>query len=81
VLYEAGLEAGTLRRFRRVLKRGERMTDPHDSYAIRETEVAIEEFVNRLVELYPSLDPIRVSEVIAGQVQAMVAAADRGEEY
>ena len=57
------------------------MTDPHDSYSIRETEFAIEEFVNRLVELYPSLDPIRVSEVIAGQVQDMVAAADRGEEY
>ncbi len=57
------------------------MSEPYDSYGIRETEVAIEEFVNRLVELYPSLDPVRVSELISGQVQAMVSAADRGEEY
>lgn len=57
------------------------MSDTHDSYGIRETEVAIEEFVNRLVELYPNLDPVRVSEVIAGRVQDMVTAADRGEEY
>jgi hypothetical protein len=57
------------------------MADPHDSYGIRETEVAIEEFVNRLVELYPGLDPIRLSDLIAGQVQDMVTAADRGEEY
>lgn len=57
------------------------MSDHYDSYGIRETEVAIEEFVNRLVELYPNLDPIRVSEVIAGQVEDMVAAADRGEAY
>jgi hypothetical protein len=57
------------------------MSDTHDSYAIRETEVAIEEFVNRLVELYPNLDPIRVSEVIAERVQDMVTAADRGEQY
>jgi len=56
-------------------------SDPYDSYGIRETEVAIEEFVNRLVELYPNLDPVRVSELISGQVQGMVAAADRGEEY
>ena len=49
------------------------MSDTHDSYAIRETEVAIEEFVNRLVELYPSLDPIRVSELIYEQVQNIVA--------
>jgi hypothetical protein len=56
------------------------MSDTHDSYAIRETEVAIEEFVNRLVELYPNLDPIRVSEVIAERVQDMVTAADRGEQ-
>lgn len=57
------------------------MSDSYDSYGIRETEVAIEEFVNRLVELYPNLDPVRVSELIAGQVQEMVNAADRGEEY
>jgi hypothetical protein len=57
------------------------MSDTHDSYGIRETEVAIEEFVNRLVELYPNLDPVRVSEVIAGLVQDMVTAANRGEQY
>ena len=57
------------------------MSDSYDSYGIRETEVAIEEFVNRLVELYPNLDPVRVSELISEQVQAMVAAANRGERY
>ena len=35
------------------------MQDPYDSYGIRETEVAIEEFVNRLLELYPDLDPLK----------------------
>ncbi len=57
------------------------MSDPYDSYGIRETEVAIEEFVNRLVELYPNLDPVRVSESVSRQVQEMVAAANKGEEY
>ncbi len=57
------------------------MSEPHDSYGIRETEVAIEQFVNRLVELYPNLDPVRVSELISEQVQNMVAAADKGEHY
>ena len=57
------------------------MSDPYDSYGIRETEVAIEEFVNRLVELYPNLDPVRVSESVSRQVQEMVAAAKKGEEY
>ncbi|MDX6382046.1 MAG: hypothetical protein QOI57_3070 [Rubrobacteraceae bacterium] len=57
------------------------MSDPYDSYGIRETEAAIEEFVNRLVELYPKLDPIRASELIAGQVQGMVTAADKSEDY
>jgi hypothetical protein len=58
------------------------MQDPfNDSYGIRETEVAIEEFVNRLVELYPDLDPLRVSELIYEQVQNIVTAADRGEHY
>ncbi len=57
------------------------MSDPYDSYGIRETEVAIEEFVNRLVELHPNLDPIRVSELISEQVQDVVAAANRGERY
>ena len=56
-------------------------SDPYDSYGIRETEVAIEEFVNRLVELYPNLDPVRVSESVSRQVQEMVAAANKGEEY
>ncbi len=57
------------------------MSDSYDSYGIRETEVAIEEFVNRLVELYPNLDPVRVSESVSRQVQEMVAAANKGEEY
>jgi hypothetical protein len=57
------------------------MKHPYDSYGIRETEVAIEEFVNRLVELYPDLDPLRVSELIYEQVQNIVTAADRGEQY
>jgi len=35
-----------------VLRRGgSEMQDHYDSYGIREIEVAIEEFVNRLVEL------------------------------
>jgi hypothetical protein len=37
------------------------MQDHYDSYGIRETEVAIEEFVNRLVELYPELDRLGLS--------------------
>ena len=57
------------------------MQNPYDSYGIRETEVAIEEFVNRLLELYPDLDPLRVSELIYEQVQNIVTAADRGEPY
>ena len=57
------------------------MQDHYDSYGIRETEVAIEEFVNRLVELYPGLDPLRASELIYEQVQLIVSAADRGEQY
>jgi hypothetical protein len=57
------------------------VSDSYDSYGIRETEVAIEEFVNRLVELYPDLDPVRASELIAEQVQEMVTAANRGEYY
>jgi hypothetical protein len=58
------------------------MQDPYaDSYGIRETEVAIEEFVNRLVELYPNLDPLRVSELIYEQVQEIVSASERGEQY
>jgi hypothetical protein len=52
-----------------------------DSYGTRETEVAIENLVNRLVELYPSLDPIRLSELVSGLVEGEVAAAERGEEY
>jgi hypothetical protein len=67
----------------RVLTRGggSEMQDHYDSYGIRETEVAIEEFVNRLVELYPELDPLRASELIYEQVQNIVSAADRGEQY
>jgi hypothetical protein len=57
------------------------MQDHYDSYGIRETEVAIEEFVNRLLELYPELDPLRVSELIYEQVQDIVSAAGRGEQY
>jgi hypothetical protein len=65
-----------------VLKRGgSEMQDHYDSYGIRETEVAIEEFVNRLVELYPDLDPLRASELIYEQVQNIVTAVDRGEQY
>jgi hypothetical protein len=60
---------------------GSEMQDHYDSYGIRETEVAIEEFVNRLVELYPELDPLRASELIYEQVQNIVTAADRGEQY
>jgi hypothetical protein len=63
-------------------RRRSEMQDPYnDSYGIRETEVAIEEFVNRLVELYPDLDPLRVSELIYEQVQNIVTAAHRGEPY
>ena len=57
------------------------MQDHYDSYGIRETEVAIEEFVNRLVELYPTLDLVGTSEVISKQMQEMEAAASRGERY
>jgi hypothetical protein len=57
------------------------MQDHYNSYGIRETEVAIEEFVNRLLELYPDLDPLRVSEVIYEQVQNIVIAAGSGEQY
>jgi hypothetical protein len=32
------------------------MSEPYD-YETREIEVPIENFVNRLVELYPNLDP------------------------
>ena len=56
------------------------MSEPYD-YETREVEVAIENFVNRLVELYPSLDPIRLSELVSGLVQEVVTAAERGEEY
>ena len=45
------------------------MQDPYDSYGIRETEVAIEEFVNRLLELYPDLDPLRVSKLIGARAK------------
>jgi hypothetical protein len=62
-------------------RRRSEMQNPYDSYGIRETEVAIEEFVNRLLELYPELDPLRVSELIYEQVQNIVTAADRGEQY
>ena len=57
------------------------MSESYDSYGVRETEVAIEEFVNRLIELYPNLDPVRVSELISEQVQAIVDAANTGEQY
>ena len=50
-----------------------------DSYGTRETEVAIENLVNRLVELYPNLDPIRLSELVSGLVEDEVAAAERAE--
>jgi hypothetical protein len=60
---------------------GSEMQDHYDSYGIRETEVAIEEFVNRLVELYPDLDPLRASELIYEQVQNIVTAVDRGGQY
>jgi hypothetical protein len=56
------------------------MSEPYD-YQTRETEVAIENFVNRLVELYPNLDPVRLSELASGLVQGVVLAAERGEEY
>ena len=56
------------------------MSQPYD-YETRETEVAIEDFVNRLVELYPNLNPIRLSELVAGLVEDVVTAAERGEEY
>ena len=48
-----------------VLSRGgSKMQDRYtNSYGIRETEVAIEEFVNRLVELYPDLDPLPSSDL------------------
>ncbi len=52
-----------------------------DSYGTRETEVAIENFVNRLVELYPNLDPIRLSELVSGLVEDEVAAAERAEGH
>jgi hypothetical protein len=52
-----------------------------DSYGTRETEVAIENFVNRLVELYPGLDPVRLSELVSGLVEDEVAAAEHGEGY
>jgi hypothetical protein len=61
---------------RGVLTRGGRVSD---SYGTRETEVAIENFVNRLVELYPGLDPIRLSELVSGLVEEEVAATKRGE--
>jgi hypothetical protein len=61
-----------------VLTRGDEVSD---SYGTRETEVAIENFVNRLVELYPRLDPIRLSELVSGLVEDEVAAAERREEY
>ena len=52
------------------------------SYGTRETEeVDIEESVNRLVELYPTLDPVGTGEVISEQMQEMVAAASKGERY
>ena len=57
------------------------MSEPYDSYGIRETEAAIEEFVNRLVELYPNLDPLRASELIAEQVENLIRAANRKEQY
>jgi hypothetical protein len=57
------------------------MSEPYDSYGIRETEVAIEEFVNRLVELYPNLDSLRASKLIAEQVENMIRAANRKEQY
>jgi hypothetical protein len=56
------------------------MSEPYD-YETREIEVAIENFVNRLVELYPNLDPIRLSELVSGLVQDVVSAAERGEQY
>jgi len=59
---------------------GSEMSEPYD-YETREIEVAIENFVNRLVELYPNLDPVRLSELVSELVQDVVAAADRGEEY
>jgi hypothetical protein len=59
---------------------GSEMSEPYD-YETREVEVAIENFVNRLVELYPNLDPIRLSELVSGLVQEVVTAAERGEEY
>jgi hypothetical protein len=60
---------------------GSEMQDHYDSYGIRETEVAIEEFVNRLVELYPHLDPLRASELISEQVENLIRAANREEQY
>ena len=56
------------------------MSESYD-YRARETEVAIEEFVNRLIELYPNLDPVRLSELASGLVEGVVTAAERGEEY
>jgi hypothetical protein len=37
--------------------------------------------VNRLVELYPNLDPVRLSELVSELVEDVVTAANRGEEY
>jgi hypothetical protein len=56
------------------------MAEPYD-YETRETEVAIEDFVNRLVELHPNLDPVRLSELASELVQGVVTAAERGEKY
>ena len=56
------------------------MSEPYD-YETREIEVAIENFVNRLVELYPNLDPVRLSELVSGLVQDVVSAAECGERY
>ena len=56
------------------------MSEPYD-YETREIEVAIENFVNRLVELYPNLDPVRLSELVSGLVQDVVSAAERGKRY
>jgi hypothetical protein len=56
------------------------MSEPYD-YEARETEVAIEDFVNRLMELYPNLDPLRLSELVSGLVEDVVTAAGRGEGY
>jgi hypothetical protein len=57
------------------------MSEPYDSYGIRETEVAIEEFVNRLVELYPNIDPLQATELISEQVENIIRTANREEQY